>query len=133
MTVINRDQALEEIASIVSTALENAGVDAILTGGGAVSIYSDNQYESYDLDFISTHSVEEVTIALLPLGFSREPGHRHFTHPDTEYYVEFPAGPLAFGEMIVSPEETDTLKTPFGILRVITPTQAIMDRIAAFV
>jgi len=72
MTIeITKDLSLKELASIVSTALENAGIDAVLTGGGAVSIYSDNNYESYDLDFISSHNIDEVAAALAPLGFTK--------------------------------------------------------------
>lgn len=50
---INEDLTLAEIAAIVSDALTKANIIAVLTGGGAVTIYSENEYQSDDLDFIS--------------------------------------------------------------------------------
>lgn len=61
-----------------------------------------------------------------------EPGRKDFTHPETEYFLEFPAGPLSFGEMVVSDEETTLLDTPYGAVRIVTATQSVMDRLAAF-
>ncbi|MCL2402966.1 MAG: hypothetical protein FWC86_01835 [Coriobacteriia bacterium] len=130
---IDNKMSLEDLASVVSTALENAGVDAVLTGGGAVSIYSNNEYQSYDLDFITTRNISEVTEALQPLGFVRNVGDRYFTHSATEFAIEFPTGPLSFGETIVPLDETSILKVPLGIIRIVTPTQIIMDRMAAYI
>jgi hypothetical protein len=48
--MIDEHTSLKELAAIVSEALENAGITATLSGGAAVSIYSDNKYESEDLD-----------------------------------------------------------------------------------
>ena len=47
--------------------------------------------------------------------------------------MEFPPGPLAFGETVVRDGDVPMLQTDFGPLRVITPTQSIMDRLAAYV
>jgi len=47
--------------------------------------------------------------------------------------VEFPPGPLAFAETVVRNRDVPLLQTDFGPLRVITPTQSIMDRLAAYV
>ena len=49
--MITRETTLTDLAAIVSTALERHGIGATLSGGAAVSIYSDNRYESEDLDF----------------------------------------------------------------------------------
>jgi hypothetical protein len=38
------------VAALVSTALEAAGISAVLSGGAVVSIYTHNEYESADLD-----------------------------------------------------------------------------------
>jgi putative NADH-flavin reductase len=43
MSGINADTSLKEVAALVSQALERAGVTATLSGGGAVSLYTDNQ------------------------------------------------------------------------------------------
>jgi hypothetical protein len=117
----------------VSQALEDAGIAATLSGGGAVSIYSHNEYESYDLDFITNARNEAIARAIAELGFQRVPGAREFEHPESDYYVEFPPGPLAFGETVVRDGDVPVLQTDFGPLRVVTPTQSIMDRLAAYV
>ena len=49
MNKITSRSSYEEIAVLVSEALERAGVDAVLGGGGAVSQYSNNEYESADI------------------------------------------------------------------------------------
>ena len=132
MSGINRRTSLQELAALVSQALEAAGIAGTLSGGGAVSVYTENEYESRDLDFITSERNSAITKALEPLGFRNEAGRREFDHPDTDYYVEFPSGPLAFGETIVSDNDATTLQTDFGPIRIITPTQSVMDRLAAY-
>ena len=80
-----------EIAAVVSEALETAGLDAVLSGGAVVTIYSENQYESFDLDFVTIERRERIAAVMTPLGFTAERG-RHFVHPRTRYLVEFPSG-----------------------------------------
>lgn len=50
---INPETSLEELAAIVSQALAQAGIDAVLSGGGTVAQYSENEYMSADLDFVT--------------------------------------------------------------------------------
>jgi hypothetical protein len=132
MGPITDQTSLEELAAIVSQALEEAGVVATLSGGAAVSLYTANDYESHDLDFVSSAEIETIARAIAPLGFSRSGATRYFGHQNTEWFVEFPPGPLAFGDMLVRDEELPVLETPHGPLRVITPTQVVMDRVAAY-
>ena len=63
------------------------------------------------------------------LGFSRKSG-RHFVHPDCRYLVEFPPGPLAIGSAPVN--AWGEVETPLGSIQILTPTQCVMDRLAAF-
>jgi murein DD-endopeptidase len=51
--MITETTALIELATLVSEALERAGIVATLSGGAAVSIYSENRYLSEDLDFVT--------------------------------------------------------------------------------
>jgi len=51
--VITEETTLTELAAIVSDVLEREGIVATLSGGAAVSIYSDNRYVSEDLDFVT--------------------------------------------------------------------------------
>jgi hypothetical protein len=133
MRRIDADTSPQEIAAMVSGMLESTGIKATLSGGGAVMFYSLNEYESYDLDFITSAANTVIAEALAPLGFTHVAGSREFRHPGTRYYLEFPPGPLAFGETVIAHEDVPVLQTEFGPLRVVTPTQSVMDRMAAYV
>lgn len=132
MGVVNRHTSLEELAALVSQALVRAGISATLSGGGAVSVYSENEYKSSDLDFVTSARNTALALALAPLGFRNEVGSREFNNPDTDYYIEFPSGPLAFGETVIPDSDATTLQTDHGPLRIVTPTQSVMDRLAAY-
>lgn len=129
---IGRDTPLRELAALVSQALERAGITATLAGGGAVVMYSENEYESRDLDFITSRGAREIAAAIAPLGFTKVAGAREYRHPQSDYYVEFPPGPLAFGETVIPDSKSVLLDTEFGPVRIVTPTQIVMDRLAAF-
>lgn len=119
---------MQEIAVLVSEALEKAGIPAVLSGGGAVSQYSDNEYMTTDLDFVSVASNTVIAPVIAELGFT--PVGKDFRHPHSRFFVEFPAGPLSFGDRYVDSSETTIMETRYGSLRIITPTQCVMDRIA---
>jgi hypothetical protein len=114
---------------MVSEALEKAGIGAVLSGGAAVSIYTDNAYVSRDLDFVSSASLDRIGEVLSGLGFAKGEG-RYFVHQNTDFYIEFPAGPLAVGGEIL--RQWNQLETGAGTLQIITPSQCVMDRLAAF-
>ena len=121
------------LAAIVSEALEAAGIVATLSGGGAVCVYTENRYESSDLDFVTAALVDDLKLALAPVGFAHtgSPRLSVFEHPATEWYLEFPPAPLAFGSTYIDVSECATIETPAGVLRVITPTHSVMDRLVA--
>lgn len=125
---ITPDTSMAEIAVLVSEALERAGIPAVLSGGGAVSHYSDNEYMTTDLDFVSVASNKSIAPVVAELGFV--PSGKDFRHPNSRFFLEFPAGPLTFGDRYIDASETATLETPFGSLRIITPTHCVMDRLA---
>lgn len=129
MSKISEALTAAEVAAVVSEALESAGLDAVLSGGSVVTIYSYNEYESFDLDFVTNERMDQLAKVMKSLGFNRASG-RHFEHPRSRYYVEFPAGPLAVGDQPV--RETARLPTSLGSIRILTPTQCVMDRLAAF-
>jgi predicted transcriptional regulator len=54
-------------------------------GGAVVSMYSENRYQSADLDFVTTAMIEELKVVLEPLGFrhSGNPRLPVFEHPET--------------------------------------------------
>lgn len=133
MPRITRNTSLIELAATVSEALESAGLVATLSGGSAVSVYTENRYRSNDLDFVTAALRREIEPVLAPLGFvhAGSPRLSVFTHPDTDWYLEFPPAPLGFGSLYVDPEECAILSTPVGDLRIITPTYSVMDRLIA--
>lgn len=132
MVRIDHTTTLLELAALVSQALEQFNIASTLSGGAAVSIYTDNEYESYDLDFVTSERNSTIARALAPLGFESEPGTRAFHHPGTEYFVEFPPGPLGLGETIIDHKDAVVIETAYGSLRILTPTQSVMDRLASY-
>ena len=126
MKRIRKGQAVAEVAMIVSEALKTAGVLAVLSGGGAVSIYSKNAYESSDLDFVSSAGIPQLDQVMTALGFSRRHG-RHYEHPQCEWLIEYPPGPVMIGDEIVS-DWVEKAVTG-GVIRMLSPTQCVMDRI----
>lgn len=133
MAEITSQTSLQELAVIVSQALEAAGIVGTLSGGAAVSIYTNNRYQSYDLDFVTSAATSKLARAVEALGFVESEAKRLFAHPDTSWLLEFPAGPLGFGTKVVDASCLGAIDTPFGPLRVITPTLCVMDRLAAFI
>ena len=67
--MITDKTTLAELAAIVSETLERQGIVATLSGGAAVSIYTENRYVSEDLDFVTVALVNELRKALEPIGF----------------------------------------------------------------
>ncbi len=95
--------SLRELAFIVCTALDRTGETAVLSGGGAATIYSSDAYQSRDLDFILGFwsSFGAAKQPLIDLGFEEKNGI--YRHPSSIFTVEFPSGPLAIGaEMITT-------------------------------
>jgi len=59
----------------------------------------------------------------------REVG-RHYAHPDTDFFVEFPPGPLSVRTEPVA--RIDELRLETGNLRIISPTDCVKDRLSAY-
>jgi hypothetical protein len=128
MSRITADTSLQEIAVLVSEALSDADIPAILGGGAAVTQYSNNEYMSKDLDFITVERNKVIAPVVAELGF--HPRGKDFVHAESEYFIEFPPGPLSFGDRYIDSSETTILDTKYGKLRIITPTQCVMDRLS---
>jgi hypothetical protein len=84
MVEITEAISIAELAVIISGALEAAGITATLSGGGAVSIYSKNQYMSHDLDCVTSADPRSLLKAIAPLGFSQGAYKRLYEHPRTK-------------------------------------------------
>lgn len=129
MTQITPEMSVVDLAAVVCQGLSDYGIEAVLTGGAVVTIYSENEYQSDDLDFVSTARRKQIADAMAALGFTPGKG-RYFVHPNTKLFVEFPAPPLAIGNELIT--ETARQQREGGVLKLLTPTQCVMDRLAAF-
>jgi hypothetical protein len=95
-----------------------------------VSVYTDGSYVSKDADFVIQGTVAQATLdgALAELGFARH-GDR-YVHPDVEFYIEFPLGPLAIGaDLSIRPAEVSIAD---DVALALSPTDSCRDRLAAF-
>lgn len=119
---------LEHLAAIVSEKLRKHSIDSVLVGGGCVSIYSCNRYESFDLDYVTHEDVKQAEKALLELGFHKKA--KHFSHPDCQYYIEFVSPPVAIGNEPI--QSFEHYKTSLGTIKMLLPTDSVKDRLASF-
>jgi hypothetical protein len=119
-----------ELGAFIQSELRTRGIEVILAGGAAVAIYSDNRYVTKDLDLINIYGVNRRKIreAMAAMGFYEE--GRYFRHRESQFFVEFPPGPLAIGEEPVKRIIEKKLST--GTLKIISPTDCVKDRLAAY-
>ena len=111
---INKNTSLSELGAIVCEALRDDGIDAFLSGGAVVSIYTENRYQSFDLDFVTIADRRKVHEVMVRLGFDRTES-RLYTHPDTKFAVEFPGAAFLIGDQPI--REFRELKLPQGTLK----------------
>ncbi len=121
-----------ELAAFVQEHLRSKGIDTVLSGGACVSIYSLNKYESLDLDLIHISLMKPrrklIRDAMEEIGFLED--GRYFKHPGTKLFVEFPQGPPSVGEEPV--KYIRELKKSTGVLKIISPTDCVKDRLAGY-
>ena len=127
--MITKKTTLAELGASVCEALRQAGIDAFLSGGAVVSIYTNNRYESFDLDFVSLADRAKIKKVMIDLGFTQDKS-RHFIHPKSKFFVEFPGSAVRVGESLIS--KYNELHFSSGTLRLLTPTDCAKDRLAAF-
>ena len=125
-----KEMTTADLAAFIESHLKNKGIEVVLSGGACVSIYSSNKYVSMDLDLINVLFVKSGRLrdAMSEIGFVEE--GRYFKHKDTDYFVEFPAGPLSVGSEPVKKIVERELET--GTLRMISPTDCVKDRLACY-
>jgi len=125
-----RKMSTIEIAAYICQQLLDIDIKTTLSGGFCVEIYSFGEYTSMDIDLIdqSIFKHNEIKKKMEEMGFIEE--GKHFRHLDTKYTVEFPASPLAIGSELV--KEISEIETEYGVLRLITPTDSVKDRLIAY-
>lgn len=129
MTSIGPRTSIEDLAGLVCSTLARSGVDVVLSGGAVASIYSKNAYASHDIDFIPVGLSSKVADAMKELGFTRR-DPRNWVHPRTRFSIEFPSGPVVAGGVQIS--KFATRLTKHGRLRLLAPTECVMDRLAKY-
>ena len=124
------EMSMEELAAYVCSKLEEQGIETVLSGGSCVQIYSQGKYTSDDIDLIDRFNGGHALIkkVMLDMGFKEH--NRYFVHEGTELFIEFPRGPLGVGDAPVN--DIATLEESTGILKLLTPTDCIKDRLAAY-
>jgi len=122
--------SLEDFAIVISDFLTKNGIEAILSGGACVTIYTKNKFMSYDLDFVlvSADKQKEVGQLLAEVGFYEE--DRYFKHRDTEFFIDFVSPPLSLGQEPV--REISEIKKGGRVLKLLSPADCVKDRLAAF-
>jgi hypothetical protein len=128
-SLIYKKLSLAELGAVVCDALRKSGVDAFLSGGAVVSIYTKNKYQSYDLDFVTIADRKKVHEVMMGLGFDRSES-RLYSHSNTLFTVEFPGAAFLVGDQPI--QEFSELKMPQGTLKLLTPTDCVKDRLASY-
>lgn len=85
-------EAMINTASIITMVLDKHGIKPIVVGGLSVEIYTQNEYSTRDIDFVSD-GYQIISDTLFKLGFKKE--GRHFYHEDIEIAIEIPDNYLA--------------------------------------
>ena len=118
------------MALAVGRALAGQGIQAILTGGACASIHAAGRYLSKDLDFVLTGRVAlaDLDRAMALVGFAREANR--YVHPTSDFWVEFPRGPLAVGADL--DVEVIEWRDRAGSTLALSPTDSCRDRLAAY-
>ncbi|MEA3373156.1 MAG: hypothetical protein U9Q62_05625 [Campylobacterota bacterium] len=122
--------SMEELGAYVCSRLEEQGIKTVLSGGSCAEIYSHGKYTSDDIDLVNRYNAKEAEITQVMLGLGFKEYNRYFIHDDTSYFIEFPRGPLGVGDAPV--QEIASREHATGVLRLLTPTDCIKDRLAAY-
>ena len=125
-----KEMSLTELGGYICEHLAKQGIDVVLSGGSVVEIYSSGKYVSCDMDFINRYNEQRKKIvrAMALIGFTEE--RKYFLHPESKYFIEFPPGPVGVGDELV--KMISEISTPLGRLKIISPTDSVKDRLAAY-
>ena len=125
-----KDISILDLAIFLSDHLAKQGIETVLSGGACVSIYTKNEFLSYDLDFVllDFSGKKKIKKILEKIGFHSE--GRHFRHDDTPFIVEFLSPPLSVGQEPV--KKIQTIGKKGCKLKLLSPTDCVKDRLAAY-
>ena len=129
MTDINYSKiSVKELAALIGKKLKEHNIDVVLVGGACVTIYSHDRYQSSDLDFVTCNDIKKVQTALAELGFF--PKNKYLAHQGCPFLIEFVTPPVSVGREQI--KQFEYLKTSFGEIKLLTPTDCVKDRLASY-
>lgn len=120
--------SLKDFAGFISEYLRAKGIDTVLVGGACVTIYSNNRYQSFDLDYVTYEEMKIVKKAFHELGFTEKDGY--FKHENCQWIVEFVSPPVAIGNESI--QSFNTIPTSLGTIKLLRPVDSVKDRLASF-
>jgi len=129
MTLNWQNVGIKKLAAIISEYLQKNDIEVVLVGGACVSLYSNNKYTSYDIDLITDSPIKKIIPVLEQLGFKNK-GSRLFENPQCKFLIDFPAPPISIGDEPLL--KFNYLNTRFGMICLLTPTDCVKDRLAAY-
>ncbi len=129
---IGADFTIQELVAFVYQHLIKNKITATLTGGSVVTIYTDNKYESHDLDFISPNDQKKIIEVMQKINFTPDPkNQKNLKNPNCPFTIEFPGRITMIGGSLEKVDHETELE---GVkVRMLSPTQSAMDRIAAYI
>jgi hypothetical protein len=128
--MLSETSTLVDVAFAVCTALDEAGITAVLTGGSAATCYAPDAYQSSDIDFVVTFNARsgQGEPALRDIGYMRRGDY--YVHGSAVFPLEFPPGPLMIGDDVIRAWNTESRDDKK--LHILSPTDCCRDRLAAF-
>lgn len=120
--------SLKDLAGYICEELKKNDIEAILVGGACVTIYSQNRYLSYDLDFVTYEDMKKIKKVLVGLGFVEK--GRSFWHEDCPWFLDFVSPPVAVGNEPI--KKFNHIETPLGTIKLLRPVESVKDRLASF-
>ncbi|MBI4126405.1 MAG: hypothetical protein HY465_02820 [Deltaproteobacteria bacterium] len=124
-----KDLTLRESIATIAGEMQEIGVETVLTGKACAAIYAPRVKTSV-LDLVtSKYPVTKIEKLMSSLGFTAMALHS-FRSPMVPFEVVFFAWPPIVGDEIVG--RYATLKTPHGSFKLLSPTDCVRHRLAAW-
>lgn len=123
---------LSDVAAAVASALRDVGYDPVVVGGSACTMHAPEAYRSLDIDMVVVGGIDrrrDLIGAMRGIGFKLVSSM--FVHAENPHTVEFVPSPVAIGNEIIS--EFSDILTTLGVVRVLTATDAVCDRLNKYV
>lgn len=124
---IEATSTLIDVCFTVCTTLSESEITAVLCGGSAATFYAPEAYQSKDADFVITMRGENSKggVVMRDLGYTLKGGT--YVHKTNHFTVDFPAGPLAIGDDLIT--DWETFQREEEHLNILSRTDVVRDRL----